>query len=559
MNIILFIALLLAPFAFLLDTLYCAGYAKELTFYTLSLICVGVSFIRTRQCGIRIYDIIALLLLIVIIVNPRFWDSEAYTAIALVLIWWSITRLKWSKATIYLLIVVGVIHTVISLNQIVLFPPPTLKGVMGNSGIMGIYTALIAPLSLGMAFTERQWWGKTLMGIVTILFLLTLLITQSRTALLVVVISSTYLCWRFIPLKTYLGKWVGTCNKRIAFGLMASVVIVVGSTALLQYRIGSVNGRMLIYRATVSMVADKPLIGHGYNTFAARYPDYQARFFSEHPDSPLAVFADNSEVAFNEYLHVAAEYGLVGLVIAMGLLVSFFRIPDSADQLVLLCRASLIAFLVAACFSYPLRRYETLLVVLIVTGVLASKDARKIWTIPGWGLLAPILLLIWFYFGFGKVIYKQAVGYPIWQKAQTEKLQMNERLRMYEAANAYLDHYVAFLYNYAVTLSRYEQAEVGNALFRRVIPYMNTSNIQVMIGANLERLGKPDSAEIYYLHAYDMAPNRFYPLYKLMIFYRDRKDSVRMRSVAHEILLKEVKIPSYTVDRIKIEANTILK
>ncbi len=136
---------------------------------------------------------------------------------------------------------------------------------------------------------------------------------------------------------------------------------------------------------------------------------------------------------------------------------------------------------------------------------------------------------------------------------------MNERLQMYVEANEYLNHNVAFLYNYAVTLSQYEQAEVGNTLFRRVIPYMNTSHIQVMIGANYERLKKSDSAEVYYLHAHDMVPNRFYPLYKLMICYRNRMDTVQMYDIAHQILLKEVKIPSYTVDRIKMEANEILK
>lgn len=559
MSIILFIALLLAPFISALDTPYCAGYAKELTFWVLSLICIGVTLIRTRQWNIRIYDIIALLLVLVITVNPRFWDNETYTAIALVLIWWSITRLRWSKTMLYGLVAAGFIHVLFSLNQIVLFPSPPIKGVMGNSGIMGIYVALIAPLSLGMAFTERQWWGKTLMGIVTILFFGTILITRSRTALLAFIISSGYLLGRFIPLKSYFRKWIGTRNKRIAFGLTVAAMIVVCGVVLFQYRTGSVSGRVLIYRATTDMIADKPLIGHGYHTFAARYPDYQARFFAGHPDSPLAVFADNSEVAFNEYLHVASEYGLVGLLIGIGLLVWLFRVPDTADRLVLMCRAALIAFLVAACFSYPLRRYETLLVVLIVTGILASKDARKIGAISRWGLLLPMLLLVWFYFGFGKIIYKQAVGYPVWQEARMGRLKMEERLRKYEAASVFWDHHVAFLYNYAVVLSGYEQAEAGNTLFRKVIPYMNTSNIQVMIGANHERLEKPDSAEMYYRHAHDMTPNRFYPLYKLMTFYQDRGVTVQMRYTAHEILRKEIKIPSYTVDRIKMEANEILR
>lgn len=130
MSIILFIVLLSAPFIAPIDTPYCAGYAKELTFWVLSLICIGVTLIRTRQGNIRIYDIIALLLVLVMTVNPRFWDDETYTAIALVLIWWSITWLRWSKTMLYGLVAAGFIHVIISLNQIVLFPSPPTKGVM---------------------------------------------------------------------------------------------------------------------------------------------------------------------------------------------------------------------------------------------------------------------------------------------------------------------------------------------------------------------------------------------------------------------------------------------
>ncbi len=559
MNILLFIALLLAPYLSDSDTIICAGYAKELTFCVLSLICISITFIRNREWDIRIYDIVALFLLIFIVVNPRFWDNEAYIAIALVLIWWSVSRLHWSKMMLYGLITVGVIHAVASLSQIVLFPPLPLKGVMGNSGIMGIYIALVVPLALGLAFAEKQWWIKMLMSGIVLLLLATLLITQSRTALLAVIAGCGYLIWRGVPLKSICPQWMQGRRAKWIGGAVFGMMIVAGAVALLQYRMGSVNGRVLIYRATASMIADQPLRGHGYNTFAAQYPDYQARFFVRHPDSPLATFADNSEVAFNEYLHVAAEYGLIGLLIGLGLLVSLFRIPNSTDRLVLLCKASLIAFLVAACFSYPLRRYETLMVVLIVTGILASKDIRKICTIPRWGLLVSIPLFICFYISFGKIIYKQAVGYPIWQKAQTGKLSMDERLQLYEVANTYLGHNVAFVYNYAVTLSRYEKAEGGNALFRRIIPYMNTSNIQVMIGINYEHLSKSDSAERYYLHAHTMVPNRFYPLYKLMICYRNQMDTAKMHDIAHQILFKSVKIPSYTVERIKMEANEMLK
>lgn len=559
MNILLFIALLSVPFLSAPDTPYCAGYVKELIFYVLSLIGISITLIRTRQWDIWIYDIVALLLLFVIVVNPRFWDNEAYIAIALVLIWWSISRSHWSKIMLYGLIMTGVIHAVVSLNQIVLFPPPPLKGVMGNSGIMGIYIAIVVPLALGLAFAERQWWIKMLMTGVVLLLLTTLLITQSRTALLAVVAGCGYLVWRFTPLKRHCTRWMQ--NRQVIWfgGFALAALLVAGTVALLQYRMGSVSGRALIYRSTLGMIADKPLLGHGYNTFAARYPDYQADYFANHPDSPLVPYSDNSEVAFNEYLHLTAEYGVLGLLITIALLVALFRIPNASGPMVVICKASLIALLVTACFSYPLRRYETLLVAMVITGILASQDARKVFTLPHWVLCVLTPALVWFYFCFGKIISNRIIGYPIWAEAQSGRMNMEQRLGLYEAANRYMNHDVAFLYNYAVTLSLYGEHAAANTLFGKVLPYLNTYNIQVMIGANNEQLGALNEAESFYIHAKHMVPNRFYPLYQLMILYRTQGDSINMRNVARDIIDKEIKIPSYTVSRIKKEAGMLVE
>lgn len=559
MNICLFIVLLSVPFLSAPDTPYCAGYAKELIFCVLSLICISITFIRNRQWDIRIYDIAALLLVIVIVVNPRFWDNETYLSIALVLIWWSVSRLHGAKMMLYGLIAVSVIHAVASLSQIVLFPPPPLKGVMGNSGIMGIYLALVMPLALGLAFAEKQRWIKMLMSGVVLLLSATLLVTQSRTALLAVIAGCGYLVWRFTPLKRQCTRWMQNRQVKWFGGFALAALLVVGTVALLRYRMGSVNGRALIYRSTLGMIADKPLLGHGYNTFAARYPDYQADYFSNHPDSPLVPYSDNSEVAFNEYLHIAAEYGLVGLLIAIGLLGGLFRISDTSSSVVIICKGSLIALLVTACFSYPLRRYETLLVAMIVTGILASQDTRKIFTLPHWAMWVLTCALAWFYFSFGKIISNQSVGYPIWEAAQSGRMNMERRLGLYEAANRYMDHDVAFLYNYAVTLSRYGEYAAANTLFGKVLPYLNTYNIHVMMGVNDEHLGSLDDAEAFYIHANHMVPNRFYPLYKLMILYRTQGDSANMRNVAREIIDKEIKIPSYTVSRIKKEAAMLVE
>lgn len=553
MAVLLFVILLSAPFLSGWDETYSLGYAKELTFCALSLILVCAALVRRREWPVRFYDIGALLLLVGIVSNPRFWDSGTWLSIVFVLTGWSATRLRWSRAALYAIVAAGTVHAVLSLGQVVLFPPPPLKGVMGNSGVMGVYLALIVPVALGLAFTEHRRWKKAVVVAAAVLMCVALSLTRSRTALLACLGGTAYLFWYYVPFRIFVQRCIDTRFRRFVAGAAIAATVVVGSVVLIRCRMGSVNGRMLIYRATVDMIADKPLFGHGYDTFAARYPDYQAVFFASHPDSPLAVYADNTEVGFNEYLHIAAEYGLAGLAIVVGLIVALFRIPGT-DPIGVLCRASLVALLIAACFSYPLRRYETLLVITVLVGMLAAQNTRSICVLPRWTGWAFIPLLLWFYVDFGTLIYKQAEGYPLWQEARNQKRPADERWLVYEKASHRLAHHVPFLYNYAVFLSASGRAERGNAGFDRAFLYMNTSDMQIMVGANDERSGRPHDAETRYLHARNMVPNRFYPLYRLMFFYQKQKDTIRMRRIAREILAKEAKIPSYTVRRIREEA-----
>lgn len=554
MAVLLFVVLLSAPFLSGWDETYSLGYAKELTFCALSLILVCAALVRRRERPVRIYDIGAFLLLAAIVSNPRFWDNGAYLSVAFVLIGWSATRLRWSRAALYAIVAAGTVHAVMSLGQIVLFPPPPLKGVMGNSGVMGVYLALIVPVASGLAFTEHRRWKKAAVAAAAVSMCVALSLTRSRTALLACLGGTAYLLWHYIPFRIFAQRCIGTRFRRFVTGAVIAAIVVVGSIVLIRCRTGSVNGRMLIYRATVDMIADKPLCGHGYDTFAARYPDYQAAFFASHPDSPLAVYADNTEVGFNEYLHIAAEYGLAGLAVVIGVTVALFRIPGTENPIVVLCRASLVALLIAACFSYPLRRYEALSVATISVGMLAAQDTRSIGVFPRWRGWVFIPLLLWFYVDFVTLIYKQAEGYPLWQEARNQKRPADERWSVYEKASYRLAHHVPFLYNYAVVLSAFGEGERGNDLFRRAFLYMNTSDMQIMVGANAERSGRTNDAEMRYLHARNMVPNRFYPLYRLMTFYRKQDDTIRMRRIAREILAKEVKIPSYTVRRIREEA-----
>jgi O-antigen ligase len=75
----------------------------------------------------------------------------------------------------------------------------------------------------------------------------------------------------------------------------------------------SMGGRTLVWAATAKIARDYPIIGTGPGTFAWFYPKYRTE---EAPPLP--------EMAHNDILQLAAEYGLIGFAIVIWALGAFF-------------------------------------------------------------------------------------------------------------------------------------------------------------------------------------------------------------------------------------------
>jgi putative inorganic carbon (HCO3(-)) transporter len=161
-----------------------------------------------------------------------------------------------------------------------------------------------------------------------------------------------------------LGAWLGLGAGLVTIVSLSPAIrrqglILLGATALLGGlflqrvgRLGEVASiseigkvdRWMMWQAAAGMIRDRPVLGHGLNTFMANYLTYwvggerQPRY------------------AHNCYLQVAAETGLIGLVAFVGLLACLFqrlvagiRQASPAERPILLgFLAGLLAFAVQA-------------------------------------------------------------------------------------------------------------------------------------------------------------------------------------------------------------------
>jgi putative inorganic carbon (HCO3(-)) transporter len=129
------------------------------------------------------------------------------------------------------------------------------------------------------------------------------------------------------------GAWLGLCvglatvmltERRIRWaGLAVLLVLTVAAGAWLRHegRLQSTfsvteagtRDRWAMWQAAIGMIRDRPIVGHGLNTFMANY---------------LAYWVGGERApryAHNCYLQVAAETGIIGLAAFLGLLGAVFR------------------------------------------------------------------------------------------------------------------------------------------------------------------------------------------------------------------------------------------
>ncbi|WP_394798546.1 O-antigen ligase family protein [Parabacteroides goldsteinii] len=375
---------------------------------------------------------------------------------------------------------------------------------------------------------------KIIYGSNSVLIIISIYLTDSRSAIL-----SISICTICILLFTSLG--------------------ILFLYNLINHRKDSVDGRILIYKITTKMIFDKPILGFGYNTFYSVYPDYQASYFSTNPDSKYKIFADNTKYGFNEVLQIGAEYGIIGIILTLIFIIYLLTIKTNENKFIISpLKYSVLSILIVSLSSYPLRRVETLLTITILIGILASFEKRILFSFNKIQCKLLIILFSFFSFSFIGSIINRKNPYTIWQNTKNTSISDKEKMTIYNSIKDKLKYDTQFLYNYAVILSKCQKNEESNIYLDKILTHMNTSSIWILKGNNYKNINNLHEAIKCYTYASKIVPNRIFPLYQLMLIYKEYNKQNQMIKIAKHIKEFNVKIPSYTTQKIKEEANEII-
>jgi len=462
-------------------------------------------------------------------------------------------------------------------NQTGYFAPgygfQNISGVFHNTGLLGGYMAITSIVTLGLVIYSKNLrlsafkrkllrYGKALLILCFIILFVQLIASNSRAAWLGFLAGILYLfCSHFSLYSKFLNF---SSFKKVLLMLAILCLVSIMFYDLYGFKKGSADGRALIWQVSFNMIKEKPLFGQGLNGFQAHYMEYQAAYFKNHPGSPFSHLADDNHLAFNEFLRIWIEQGVIGLVLPMTMLYLLFfnnkgeRKKINKESEIIIAKAALLALFTFSLFSYPMEGFQfkvsTLYFVALVSKYsptiksirignfryqnklgITYQNTIKIGIVTLWLAVALILF---------PSIHDYAYACKKWDSALKGFNEIN-----YAKSIESLETVYPKLKNNGIFLTTFGKALNISGHYYKAIPVLQRANCLLSSATNYIELGKSyketgdfENAENAWIKASYMIPSKFsskYLLAKMLFEIGKTSDS---QKIAKELLCKDVKM-----------------
>jgi len=219
-----------------------------------------------------------------------------------------------------------------------------------------IYVALMAMGGIVVSLS-RGGWGATLAGLLALgLWALWGDWRQRRTwvplaAVAIVVALLALTAWKLAPARI-LTTFTGQTGSEVAL------------------RDPTLNIRTQLWIGTLQLVREQPILGHGIGSWQWLYPKHKHSSVVSH-----------TEYTHNDYLNLASDYGLIGVVLLVCVFAGFFwqaartsdpRIPSDEGSFVVGSVAGVVAVLFHAIFDFNSHIPANALLLSVVLGCTAA-------------------------------------------------------------------------------------------------------------------------------------------------------------------------------------------
>lgn len=444
--------------------------------------------------------------------------------------------------------------------------PPTIglfkvTGNFGNPSPYASFLGPLVPLSLGIyLLTDTSApLRDEIKNISFITFLLLVLIlpaTHSRASWIAAGITSLLILNRKWNVIFRLKDMIHSRFYRISLIVLLLLIFSAGAVSLYHFKKDSALGRLIQWKISTQLIAEKPVFGHGYNQFERIYNDRQAEYFSTGKRSEQEKrIASYTIHAHNDYLELWTETGFIGLLLFLAI-VSFALIKTKNTNLNYTMKVALLAFLIEALFTFPFHILPQLIVFTSMLAFIGSNlKSERIMSYPKVLSVAGLLFV-------SICAGRQANNYnahKIWHQANMlSSGQVYEAAdKLYESLYPVLKSNGAYLLNYGGTLTLKKQYNKAIPILQNALLFSNDPNIHLSLGNCYLESGDYRQAEKYYQKAEAIEPYKFYPKYLLVKLYAKTADEEKLCRKCKEILAMNIKVHSTAVDQIKKDVMTL--
>ncbi len=434
-----------------------------------------------------------------------------------------------------------ILEVIPSLNAFYCF-----TGSFNNPAILSMLLSLCVPCGI-YQFSKTKNWKRYLWGCVTIVMIALIIAMKSRVGMICCLCSVLFM--GISP------KYpIATLLKRKKSVIVMSCIACLLFIFLYSVKRDSADGRILIWRVCLEMVAERPLLGWGTDGFSAYYMPHQADYFVQHPNSRYAILADNINHPFNEFLLFAVKYGCVGLTLLLATVFCLLkRVKAQKNPFKMVCLSMVISLVAWSLFSYPYRvSFVWLITAMMVLFVFYEVLKRYVFA-------SVVLCLLCVCVAF--VTMKKAVNEYRWLCVQERASECLDKqvLSEFENLHTLLKDKGNFLYNYGAILHHIGRYHESLTVLNECISYFNDYKLQMLMAHDLQEIKRYDEAVACYERACQMVPSKFLPLYYEMRLYGERRDDDNAWRVAQVIILKHPKRETASVRKIKYEAFLVYK
>ncbi len=430
----------------------------------------------------------------------------------------------YGRACVLLICISGIVESVLGIVQVInvsesQHPLFCLTGSLGNPGPYGGLIAIAMSVALVPAVNslkQSKEQGKPLQKILGYISLLALCLgalvlpaSQSRAGWLAFAVAALLYAIK----NTGIIYWL---NRHTIIKYVSILAILAAVVWAFTFKLQSALGRFYIWWMDIRAIVNGPFFGYGlgYRSFA--FGEVQADYFAS-GERPLAqmMMACCPVESFNEFLSIGMCGGVFALVLALA--IAIFAILSLYKRNSPLAYG-LVAWVVFACFSYPLSipHLSIMLAIILPVAMIPENPKRK-------KLQLSVLSVL--LFAVVTLCVSKIPEYREQKKAEAAFEQAREYVNIgsYSVAARSLRfledklfYNYWYLYEYGMTLFNLENYEKSISILKKGAAISCDPAFHNLIGRCYEAMEDYENAEREYRHSINMVPCRLYSRSLLM-------------------------------------------